>query len=64
MAWKVGDRVHCQLVICRGYIRVSKSSFCDWQFYGKIDVKLRYITLFSFAVWFESVVNGFGGQNL
>ena len=28
-----------------------------------IDIKLRFLTLSSFEVQFESIVNGLGGQN-
>ena len=57
--------IQCQLLICRGHIRVSKvhfKFFCGLQFYGKLTFKSNFALWSSFQVKFERVVNGFGGQ--
>ena len=57
--------VQCQLIICRGHIRASKSTFqiflwltVLWQ----INILFNFVLLSSFQVEFERVVNGLGGQ--
>ena len=42
---KVADRVHCQLMICRGHIRASKGAFQIFL--------VKFCTLFSFWLQFQ-----------
>ena len=58
-------RVQCQLMICRGHIRASKGAFKIFLWLTvvvKIDILVKFCTLFSFQLQFQWVVNGSGGQ--
>ena len=57
-------RVQCQLMICRGHIRASKGAFKIflWLMCVKIDILVKFCTLFSFRLQFQWVINGSGGQ--
>ena len=58
--------VQCQLMICRGHIRPSKGTFKIFLWLTvavKIDILVKFCTLFSFQLRFQWVVNGSGGQN-
>ena len=52
-------RVHCQLMICRGHIRASKDvlQIFLWLMV-KIDILVKFCTLFSFWLQFYRVING------
>ena len=57
--------VQCQLMICRGHIRASKGAFKIFLWLTvavKIDILVKFCTLFSFQLQFQWVVNGSGGQ--
>ena len=57
--------VQCQLMICRGHIRASKGAFKIFLWFTvavKIDILVKFCTLFSFQLQFQWVVNGSGGQ--
>ena len=59
-------RLHCQLMICRGYIRTSKGAlnFFLWLtvLCEKLDIIVKFCTLFSFWLQFQRVINESGGQ--
>ena len=58
-------RVHCQLMICRGHIRASKGAFkifLQLMVCVKIDILVKFCTLFSVWLQFQWVVNQLGGQ--
>ena len=57
--------VQCQLMICRGHIRASKGTFKIFLWLTvavKIDILVKFCTLFSFQLQFQWVVNGSGSQ--
>ena len=57
--------VQCQLMICRGHIRASKGAFKIFLWLTvvvKIDILVKFCSLFSFQLQFQWVVNGSGGQ--
>ena len=57
--------VQCRLMICRGHIRASKGTFKIFLWLTvavKIDILVKFCTLFSFQLQFQWVVNGSGSQ--
>ena len=61
-----GIQVQCQLVICKGHIRISKGTFQKTYVIDsmiKLMLNSRFITVSLFEVWFETVVNRLGIQN-
>ena len=66
-AIKVDDRGLMSLMICRGHIRASKSTFHFFVVNGSMGnlmAKSNFALLSSFQIEFERVINGLGGQKL
>ena len=57
--------VQCQLMTLEDtleHLMVYFKFFYGWQFYGKIDIKVKFALLSLFLAELERVINGLGGQ--